>query len=162
MRDDESILTWHDLTLAYIFCHAACCASAASSGRSLHLITSRLRTKWSLDCPNHVRRTKSSTKKRIIVRRSVRSMFGEQTFAQLSQMQVKSLRGCWSFFNLWFWAAVVTLATCLVWEGSFRKLTFARALCSGLSGENALYHFSSLLGPNETGSVIPKFPWVAG
>ena len=29
-----------------------------------------------LDCPNHVRRTKSSIKKRIIVRRSVRSMFG--------------------------------------------------------------------------------------
>ena len=37
----------------------------------------------SLDCPNHVRRTKSSIKKRIIVRRTVRSMFGEQTFAQL-------------------------------------------------------------------------------
>ena len=33
--------------------------------------------------PNHIRRTKSSIKKRIIVRRSVRSMFGEQTFAQL-------------------------------------------------------------------------------
>ena len=32
---------------------------------------------------NHIRRTKSSIKKRIIVRRSVRSMFGEQTFAQL-------------------------------------------------------------------------------
>ena len=52
----------------------------------------------------------------------------------------------------------MTLATCLVWEGSFRKLTFAYALGSGLSGENALYQFSSLLGPNETGSVIPKFP----
>ena len=36
-----------------------------------------------MDCPNHVRRTKSSIKKRIIVRRSVRSMFGEQTFDQL-------------------------------------------------------------------------------
>ena len=36
-----------------------------------------------MDCPNHIRRTKSSVKKRIIVRRSVRSMFGEQTFAQL-------------------------------------------------------------------------------
>ena len=35
-------------------------------------------------CPNHIRRTKSeSIKKRIIVSRSVRSMFGEQTFAQL-------------------------------------------------------------------------------
>ena len=30
----------------------------------------------SLDCPNHIRRTKCSMKKRIIVRRSVRSMFG--------------------------------------------------------------------------------------
>ena len=37
----------------------------------------------SSNCPNHVRRTKSSIKKRIIVRRSVWSMFGEQTFAQL-------------------------------------------------------------------------------
>ena len=65
------------MTLAYIFDHAVCCASAASSGRSLYLVTSQL------DCLNHVRRTKSSIKKRIIVRRSVRSMFGEQTFAQL-------------------------------------------------------------------------------
>ena len=39
--------------------------------------------KQSWDCPNHIRRTKSSVKKRIIVRRSVRSMFGEQTLAQL-------------------------------------------------------------------------------
>ena len=83
MWDDESILTWLDLTLAYIFDHAVCCVSAASLGRSLHLITSQLRTKSSLDCPNHVRRTKSSIKKRIIVRRTVRSMFSEQTFAQL-------------------------------------------------------------------------------
>ena len=37
----------------------------------------------SSNCLNHVRRTKSSIKKRIIVRRTVRSMFGEQTFAQL-------------------------------------------------------------------------------
>ena len=37
----------------------------------------------SSNCPNHVRRTKCSVKKRIIVRRTVRSMFGEQTFAQL-------------------------------------------------------------------------------
>ena len=37
----------------------------------------------SSNCPNHVQRTKSSIKKRIIVRRTVRSMFGEQTFAQL-------------------------------------------------------------------------------
>ena len=33
--------------------------------------------------PNHVRQTKSLIKKRIIVRRTVRSIFGEQTFAQL-------------------------------------------------------------------------------
>ena len=37
----------------------------------------------SSNSPNHVRRTKSSIKKRIIVCRTVRSMFGEQTFAQL-------------------------------------------------------------------------------
>ena len=36
----------------------------------------------SSNCPNHVRRTKSSIKKQIIVCRTVRSMFGEQTFAQ--------------------------------------------------------------------------------
>ena len=45
---------------------------------SLHAIWER-----SLDCPNHVQQTKSSVKKWIIVRRTVRSMFGEQTFAQL-------------------------------------------------------------------------------
>ena len=39
VRDDESILT-----LAFIFDHAVWCASAASSGWSLHLITSQLRT----------------------------------------------------------------------------------------------------------------------
>ena len=33
------------LTLAYIFDHAACCVSAESSGQSLHLIASQLRTK---------------------------------------------------------------------------------------------------------------------
>ena len=37
----------------------------------------------SSNCLNHVRRTNSSIKKRIIVRRTVRSMFGEQAFAQL-------------------------------------------------------------------------------
>ena len=37
----------------------------------------------SSNCLNYVRRTKSSVKKRIIVRRTVRSMFGEHTFAQL-------------------------------------------------------------------------------
>ena len=57
------------MTLAYIFDHAVCCASAASSGRSLHLITSQLRKVNSSNCPNHVRRTKSSIKKRINVRR---------------------------------------------------------------------------------------------
>ena len=57
-----------------------CCVSAASSGRSLHLIISQLRTKHSSsNCPNHVRRSKSSIKNRIVVRRTVRSMFGEQT-----------------------------------------------------------------------------------
>ena len=55
-------------------------ALAASSGRSLHLIISQLRTKYSSpNCPNHVQRTKSSIKKRIIGHRTVRSMFGEQT-----------------------------------------------------------------------------------
>ena len=83
---------WLDLTLAFIFDHAVCCASAASSGRSLHLITSCLRTKKSLDCPNHVWWTKNiNGLKRnnrgvpwwVIVHWTVRSMFGEQTFAQL-------------------------------------------------------------------------------
>ena len=79
--DDESILTLLDFSLHF----QSCCLLRVCRklGRSLHLITSHLRTKQSLDCPNHVRRTKSSIKKRIIVRRTVRSMFGEQTFAQL-------------------------------------------------------------------------------
>ena len=67
-----------DLILAYILDHAVCCASAASSGRSLHLIISQLRTKYSsFICPNHVRRTTSSIKKRSKVRRILRTMFGE-------------------------------------------------------------------------------------
>ena len=60
--------------------HAVSCACAASSGRSLRLIISQLRMKHSSsNCRNHVRRSKSSVKDRIIVRRTVRSMFGEQT-----------------------------------------------------------------------------------
>ena len=35
------------------------------------------------NCPNHVRRAKSSIKKRIIVRRTVRNMFGEKTVRPL-------------------------------------------------------------------------------
>ena len=80
----EGWLKYTDLTLAYIFDHAVCCASAASSGRSLHLITSQLRMKpSSSNYPIHVRWTESSIKKWIIVHRTVRCMFGEQTFAQL-------------------------------------------------------------------------------
>ena len=46
-----------DMTLVYILDHAVCCASAASSDRSLHLIISQLRTKYSSsNCPNHDRR----------------------------------------------------------------------------------------------------------
>ena len=76
----EGWLKYTDLTLAYTLYHAVSCASAASSGWSLHLIISQLRTKHSSsNCPSHVRRTKGSIKKRIIVRRTVRSMFGEQT-----------------------------------------------------------------------------------
>ena len=73
-------LTWLDLTLAYILDHAVCCASAASSGRSLHLIISQLIAKHSSsNCPNHVQWSKSSIKKQIIVRQTVHNMFGEQT-----------------------------------------------------------------------------------
>ena len=58
--------------------------SATSSGRSFHLIASQLRTKQSsLNCPNHVWRTKSSIKKRIIVRQTIQSTFVIQTLAQL-------------------------------------------------------------------------------
>ena len=75
---------WLVLSLAYIFDHAVCCASATSSGWSLHLITSQLRMKSSSsNCPNHVQRTKSSVKKWIIVHQIVWSMCAEQTFARL-------------------------------------------------------------------------------
>ena len=61
-------IKYTDLTLACILDHAVCCASAASSGRSLHLIASQLRTKYcSSNGPNHVRWTKSSIKEWIIV-----------------------------------------------------------------------------------------------
>ena len=72
---------WLDLTtLAYIFDHAVCCASAESSGRSLHLITSQLRTKYSsTNCPNHVRRTMSSIKKRSKVRRILPTRFAKKS-----------------------------------------------------------------------------------
>ena len=52
---------WLDLTLVYILDHAVCCDSAASSGRSLHLIISQLRTKCSSwNSPKYVRRTNTS------------------------------------------------------------------------------------------------------
>ena len=73
----QAAQTWQ---LAYILDHAVWCAPATSSGRSLHLLISQLRTKYSSsNCLNYIRRTKSSIMKRIIVRWTVRSMFGKQT-----------------------------------------------------------------------------------
>ena len=72
------------MTLAYILHHAVCCASAASSGQSLHLIISQLRMKYSsLNCLNHVRWTMSSIKKQGKVWRILRTMFMKQMFTQL-------------------------------------------------------------------------------
>ena len=45
MDEEEIKIKMDDGVAGYIFDHAVCCASAASSGRSLHLITSQLRTK---------------------------------------------------------------------------------------------------------------------
>ena len=92
-----------DLTLAYIFDHAVLCASAASWGRGLHLIISQFRTKHSSsNCPNYVRRTKtskSSIKKRIIVRGTVRSMFGEQKVRRIKNGHKRSV---WSYIPTYF------------------------------------------------------------
>ena len=64
--NDYSILTWFDLTLAYILDHAVSCVSAASSGQSLHLIISQLRMKNSMsNCQNHVWQTKFSIRKEL-------------------------------------------------------------------------------------------------
>ena len=72
------------MTLAYIFDHAVCCASAANAGRNLHLIISQLRTKYSSsNCPNPVQQNKSSIKKRIIVHQTVQTIFTNKHFAQL-------------------------------------------------------------------------------
>ena len=70
------------------------------SGQSLHLIISQLRTKYSSsNCPNHVRRTKS--KKRIIVRRTVRDIFCEQTGRPLNfKNGLKRETEEWSVFFL--------------------------------------------------------------
>ena len=83
---------WLDLTLIYILDHAVCCDSAASSGRSLHLIISQLRMKHSLlNCPNHVQWSKSSIKKQIIVCWTVWSIFDKQTVHPLkSRLPVKA------------------------------------------------------------------------
>ena len=81
---------------------------------------------------NHVRRTKSSIKKQIIVRRTVRSMFGEQTFAQLRmglmlwEQQQKS--------NFAFRVPPFKLYRCscglLVKETSFKLLSHDELICS--------------------------------
>ena len=76
VRDDDSILTWLDFSLTFSIMpqvRAEACISLQASWEQV----------FSSNCPNYVRRTKSSIKKRIIVRRTVRSMFGEQTFSQL-------------------------------------------------------------------------------
>ena len=54
-----------------------------------------------LDCPNHIRRSKCSIKKRIIVRRSVRSMFGRTNIRPVKNGQWSSNRAnvprtCWA------------------------------------------------------------------
>ena len=63
-----------DLTLAYIFDHAVCCNFGPKLASRYKPVENEV--KFGLSEPY-------SAKKRIIVRRSVRSMFGEQTFAQL-------------------------------------------------------------------------------
>ena len=65
--------------------HTVCCSSTGASwGWTLHLFISQLRTKQSSsNCPNQSSASKNSIKKRNVVRRTVRSMLGEQTFAQL-------------------------------------------------------------------------------
>ena len=64
-------LTWLDLSLHF----GSCCLLhiCHKFGPRLHLIISQLRTKYSAsNCLNHVRRTKSSIKKHVIVCRTVR------------------------------------------------------------------------------------------
>ena len=78
---------WLDLTLAYIFKSIMLSAARLPQVRAKACISLQASWEWrnSSNCPNNVRRTKSSIKKRIIVRRIVRSMFGEQTFVQLER-----------------------------------------------------------------------------
>ena len=69
---------WFDFSLHFRSCclpqvHTEACISLQASWEPVN----------SSNCPKHVRQTKSSIKKQIIVRRNVQSMFGEQTFVQL-------------------------------------------------------------------------------
>ena len=74
VRDDESILTWLDFSLHF----RSCCLLRVCRkfGPKFASHYKPVENEVSLDCSNHIRRTKSSIKKRIIVCRSVRSMFG--------------------------------------------------------------------------------------
>ena len=79
------VYSWLDFSLHFgSSCLLSFCfSSAASLGRSVHLIISQLtwETKHSSsNCPNHIRGTKRSS----IVRRPVRSMFGELTVRPVS------------------------------------------------------------------------------
>ena len=94
---------WLDLTLAYIF---SIMLSAAPLPQVQAEACIALQASWkqvnSSNCPNHVWRTKSSIKKWIKVHRTVRSMFGEQTFAQLRTGFSRSFF-CQSLMSGWTW-----------------------------------------------------------
>ena len=137
-----------DLTLAYILDHAVCCASATSSGRSLHLIISQLRTKYSSsNCSNNVRRTKCSVKKRIIVRRTVRSKCGEQTVRPLKDGPKASVGLPWKH------------SSGAVWESRWPSWAVRPNEPSGFRGRKAilktmLRHWSQLVPNMSAGRTV--------
>ena len=85
---------WLDFSLHF----GSCCLLRVCHkfGPNVHLIISQLRTKHSsLNCPNHVWQTKSSIKKQVIVRRTVQSMFSQQTLRPVKNWLKGQWRVCW-------------------------------------------------------------------
>ena len=80
---NEIVVSWITLTWLDFSQHfRSCCLPQVRAEACISLQASWEQVNSS-NCLNHVRRTKSSIKKWIIVHRTVGSMFGEQTFAQL-------------------------------------------------------------------------------
>ena len=106
-----------------------------------------------------VRRTKSSVKKRIIVRRTVRSMFGEQTVAQLrtgftqASAFVFRRQRYWKLEN--FWIRIWHFCRgCLQWqEWPYKSVYFAELAGKDATEKAKTFTYAAEVR-NEDGDIV--------